>query len=72
MNYSALFSLMTMNASGILPDYYNDLVEKTEHAAIANAYRHAKISASAAEHGMLRFSQGYSIEMIVDECVSFR
>src|SRR5206468_10864813 len=29
--------------------------------------KHPRVSAYAAEHRMLRFSQGYSIEMIVDE-----
>jgi len=51
---------------GHLPRLLHDLVVRLGMSQ-SPAYRHAKISASAAEHGMLRFSQGYSIEMIVDE-----
>jgi len=49
-----------------LPRLMQDLVDRL-HVAQMPTNKHARISQSAAEHGMLRYSQGYSIEMIVDE-----
>jgi len=49
-----------------LPRLMQDLVDRLRVAQMPTN-KHARISQSAAEHGMLRYSQGYSIEMIVDE-----
>jgi len=51
---------------GHLPRLVQDLVVRLRMAQVP-ASKHARISAPAVEHGMLRYSQGYSIEMIVDE-----
>jgi len=49
-----------------LPRLMQDLVDRLRVAQMPTN-KHARISLAAAEHGMLRYSQGYSIEMIVDE-----
>jgi len=49
-----------------LPRLMQDLVDRLRVAQMP-PNKHARISQSAAEHGMLRYSQGYSVEMIVDE-----
>jgi CheY-like chemotaxis protein len=49
-----------------LPRLLQDLVARLCVSQLPGN-KQAKVSASAAEHGMLRYSQGYSIEMIVDE-----
>jgi ActR/RegA family two-component response regulator len=51
---------------GHLPRLLQDLVSRLNGSQMLTNKQH-RISAYAAEHGMLRFSQGYSIEMIVDE-----
>jgi CheY-like chemotaxis protein len=51
---------------GHLPRLLQDLVSRLNGSQLLTN-KHPRISAYAAEHGMLRFSQGYSIEMIVDE-----
>ena len=51
---------------GHLPRLLQDLVSRLNASQLLTN-KHARISAYAAEHGTLRFSQGYSIEMIVDE-----
>jgi len=51
---------------GHLPRLVQDLVVRLRMAQVP-ASKHARISAPAVEHGMLRYCQGYSIEMIVDE-----
>ena len=51
---------------GHLPRLVRDLVVRLG-SALGPASKSAKVSISAAEHGMLRYSHGYSIEMIVDE-----
>ncbi len=51
---------------GHLPRLLQDLVARLYMTQLP-ANKHARISLPAAEHGMLRYSQGYSIEMIVDE-----
>ena len=52
--------------TGHLPRLLQDLVSRLNGSHLLTNKQH-RISAYAAEHGMLRFSQGYSIEMIVDE-----
>jgi len=49
---------------GHLPQLVQDLVDRLRAVPVNSQ---ARISLAAAEHGMLRYSQGYSIEMIVDE-----
>lgn len=51
---------------GHLPRLVQDLVDRLRTEQVPGNSR-ARISLSAAEHGMLRYTQGYSIEMIVDE-----
>ena len=51
---------------GHLPRLLQDLVSRLNASQLLTN-KHARISAYAAEHGTLCFSQGYSIEMIVDE-----
>jgi DNA-binding response OmpR family regulator len=51
---------------GHLPRLLQDLVSRLDRPQLMTN-KHPRISAYATEHGMLRFSQGYSIEMIVDE-----
>ena len=51
---------------GHLPRLLHDLVVRLCMTELP-ANKQATISLSAAEHGMLRYTQGYSVEMIVDE-----
>jgi DNA-binding response OmpR family regulator len=51
---------------GHLPRLLQDLVDRLG-ASHAPQNQHARISATAAQHGTMRYGQGYSIEMIVDE-----
>ena len=51
---------------GHLPRLVQDLVNRLRAEQVPGNSR-ARISLAAAKHGMLRYTQGYSIEMIVDE-----
>ncbi|MGC1371051.1 MAG: response regulator [Candidatus Sulfotelmatobacter sp.] len=51
---------------GHLPRLLQDLVDRLCVSHLPEN-QHARISATAAEHGTMRYRQGYSIEMIVDE-----
>jgi ActR/RegA family two-component response regulator len=51
---------------GHLPRLVQDLGDRLR-AELVPGNSHARISLAAAKHGMLRYTQGYSIEMIVDE-----
>lgn len=50
---------------GHLPQLLDDVMVRLCRTQPSSS--HAKISLAAAEHGVLRYSQGYSAEMIVDE-----
>jgi hypothetical protein len=53
------------NRIGHLPGLVRDLVARLRMSVALG--EHARISPAAAEHGVIRHTQGYSVEMIVDE-----
>src|SRR3981081_2105399 len=60
--------LSDADRTGHLPKLYHDLISRLRLAKDA----HPTISAAAAEHGRVRYAQGYSASMLIEESRVFQ